>query len=144
MITMSCSRLKCRMFCWLFTFALTNAEKNKGRIWAEDRSSWDGSRFAQRMCNSAASLAVIVIDLFALMSSFLLVLGKAGLRNDVRIMDKILMFLSMLRCYIDGGALKVVGEGKGQPDGGWEWKQDGIRSERYVCFFLLLLLLDKD
>lgn len=51
-------------------------------------------------------------------------LGKADLRNDLSIMDKILRFLSMLRCYIARGALKVVGAGKGQPDGGWEWKQD--------------------
>lgn len=71
---------------------------------------------------------------------FLLVFGKADLRNNLSIMSKIFVLFSKLRCYIDGGTLKVVGKGKGKPDGGWEWKQDDVRSKRsvnsffYCCF----------
>lgn len=49
--------------------------------------------------------------------------------------------LSMLRYYIGCGAQKVVGGGKGQPEGRWEWKQDDVRA---VPVPLWLLLLDKD
>lgn len=74
-----------------------------------------------------------------LISSSLLVLGKADLGNDLSIMDRILMFLPMVRCYIDGGDLNMVGEGKGHPDGGWERNQDDRRSERSVNAFVVVV-----
>lgn len=40
-----------------------------------------------------------------------------------------------MRDHIDGGALRVVGEHKGQPAGGWERKQDDIRCKRSVHAF---------
>lgn len=142
MITMSCSWLKCRMFCWLFTFALTDAEKNKGRPWAEGRSSWGSSCFAQRTCNSAASLALLSLTFLLLTFCFSLSAWRGWSQKwplyngqNLECSCQCSMFLPMLRCYIDGGALEVVGEGEGQPDGGWEGKQDGIRSGRTVNAF---------
>lgn len=73
------------------------------------------------------------LSLMSLLFNFFLVLGKADLRNDLSMMDKVLVFFSVLCCYIDGGALKVVGEHNGQPSGGWGGKQDDIRFKRSVC-----------
>lgn len=50
------------------------------------------------------------------------------------------MSLSMLRYYIDWGAQKVVGGGEGQPEGGWEWEQDDVKSETRATAFVVIVV----
>lgn len=81
---MSCSWVKCRVFCWLFTFALTNFEKNTERICVEGRDYRDSVCFTQTMCSSAPCLTVIGTHLFA--TSFIRFL-KADLSIDLLCTD---------------------------------------------------------
>lgn len=69
-------------------------------------------------------------------------LGKADLRNDLYKGKTFNVPVSAQILYRLRSS-EVVGEGKGQPEGRWEWERDDVRSESCASVFVVIVVTQR-